>query len=152
MIDKDTDPDTIVEALQEKTGAKGNPKVANICEKDKHYNLFIDLEPAALKDLFPEGTTKTRLQANYMIYSMEIARNVRLCFRCGGYGHLAQACEAESPQCTFCAGPHERRQCPNQNDPFKKKCLHCDRTGHAATELKCPLYARNHRALLRKYF
>jgi hypothetical protein len=44
------------------------------------------------------------------------------CYRCQRVGHLAWACR-EPPRCGYCAGNHERQQCP---PGIAAKCIDCE--------------------------
>jgi len=67
--------------------------------------------------------------------------DIKQCFKCQGYGHLAIACKAKEV-CGLCAGDHDTRKCQTG----KEKCVNCDRKGlssnHTATSATCPVRQR----------
>lgn len=73
--------------------------------------------------------------------------NVKRCFRCWGYYHIAKNCTREEA-CTKCAGKHNTRECTST----QSKCINCVyinqslnlniNVEHSALDRECPTYKR----------
>jgi hypothetical protein len=73
------------------------------------------------------------------------AINIKRCFKCCSYKHLANECQSES-KCFICAGAHFSSEC----DKKIEKCINCVNrnnlmqtnidTSHNALSLNCPIY------------
>jgi hypothetical protein len=81
---------------------------------------------------------------------VELCKRAFICYRCGDYGHRAQHCKSPA-RCTFCAGGHEVRACPNRGRLSLRDCIHCPGKGHSATDLACPRYHRAHKSMMAKF-
>lgn len=73
--------------------------------------------------------------------------DVARCFKCQRYGHVAKHCSSDKPDCSFCAGEHDYKDCPNKNKKEKARCVNCMREGreedkHDAGWRQCPSYER----------
>ena len=60
--------------------------------------------------------------------------SVRQCFRCFSFDHYSNACTAETPACSICAGSHKYLEC---TDKDKVKCYLCGGK-HYAISPSCP--------------
>lgn len=58
---------------------------------------------------------------------------VTQCLRCQNFGHIAGKCRVLNPNCRFCSGNHDSKNCP---DTGKVKCVNCCGK-HAAMNSKC---------------
>lgn len=73
--------------------------------------------------------------------------DVMRCYKCNGYGHIAQNCKCENFACPLCAGDHQLQDC--KADPQNHKCINCIRensktnydadVNHCALSTKCPI-------------
>jgi hypothetical protein len=67
---------------------------------------------------------------------------VRQCFKCYKYGHIAKYCR-KTARCGHCAAAaHEQRgenACPNKQPSGTKKCVNC-RGSHTTWDRACPAY------------
>ncbi|XP_046750286.1 uncharacterized protein LOC124413608 [Diprion similis] len=73
--------------------------------------------------------------------------NVKRCFRCWGYYHIAKNCKRDVT-CTECAGNHNARECTST----QSKCINCIHKNqsfnlninveHSALDRDCPTYIR----------
>lgn len=73
--------------------------------------------------------------------------DVARCYKCQRYGHVAKHCNAAKSECSYCAGEHEYKVCPNKSDKTKVRCVNCKREGreddrHDAGWRRCPAYER----------
>lgn len=64
-------------------------------------------------------------------------REVRRCYKCQCYGHLAKFCTAATPVCGRCAGNHDTKECSGD---ATLKCSNCGE-GHRAGDPKCRIQA-----------
>lgn len=69
--------------------------------------------------------------------------NVRQCFNCWKFGHIAKDCKNTKPTCQVCAGEHQEKDCRSRN----VCCVNCK---YALEVLKIPNLDCNHRAYDRK--
>ena len=99
-----------------------------------HVKLFFDsnrVRDEVLKSgrLFAFGT---RVQ----VVEVDLNRDVRRCYRCQTYGHIAKsainACSNEEV-CGYCAGPHSTKVCAHSGQP---KCANCKKA-HRSGDPSC---------------
>jgi hypothetical protein len=152
-IDNQTSTEEVVQAINSRCDKNVATlhKVHDLPESDS-YHAFIDIPGDCLLKLFPEGGYKTKLKVNMTILNLEISKNVRICFRCGRFGHTAARCTSEEARCIHCAGAHQLKDCPVKSQRNKKNCLNCHTASHAATDFQCPAYKKQFLALMSKFF
>jgi hypothetical protein len=77
----------------------------------------------------------------FRVVEVDLNREVRRCFRCQAYGHIAKSttnsCEHEEVS-GFCAGGHSSKECPRTGQP---KCANCFKA-HRAGDPSCALQIR----------
>lgn len=92
------------------------------------------------------------LSAGYVIIGFDYCKvydaiDIRRCFKCCGFHHLASKCSSEAPICPRCAGNHALADCNNVN----LKCSNCTkhntrsnvkkvRVDHAVWDKSCEVY------------
>jgi hypothetical protein len=148
-IDSSTPVEDVKQALAEKL-QNTDINTIDLANNKSTYNAFFNLSIQDFKKLFPQGEISTKIEVNFMIFKIEIARSVYICYRCGSYGHVAKNCKSESPRCTHCAGKHEFTECPNRKSSCAR-CIHCKDQNHASTNLKCPLYKKHFTKMLSRF-
>lgn len=72
--------------------------------------------------------------------------NIRRCYKCWGFNHVAAKCSSDQHRCSKCSGNHHFKDCTSAEE----KCAACIDaahtlhlqidTKHAATSLQCPTY------------
>jgi hypothetical protein len=65
---------------------------------------------------------------------------MKQCFNCQRYGHTGPQCYAPTA-CAACAGPHSTRDCPDKEDPTRRKCVIC-KGPHGTWNNSCPARKR----------
>lgn len=73
--------------------------------------------------------------------------DVARCYKCQRFGHIAKHCTGEKSGCSFCAGEHEYKDCPDKNKKDKVCCINCRRekrveTKHDAGWRGCPVFEK----------
>ena len=72
---------------------------------------------------------------------------VRRCFKCQGFGHIAQDCPSKSHVCANCAGDHKTEGCQSSDIC----CANCKRDGHthdhSAFSLSCVSYIKEQKKI-----
>ena len=61
------------------------------------------------------------------------------CLKCRGWGHKAQACEAQVDTCGTCGEDHRTSSCPNAGKTY---CASCKSDAHASWDRSCPEFIR----------
>jgi len=93
------------------------------------------VKPVILCKLLEVG----KLKLDWQIVPLKEFQDVKQCFKCQRYGHLAASCKNEEA-CGICAGPHDTRKCTKVE---QEKCVNCGRKGgpdgHSATSRRCPV-------------
>lgn len=69
------------------------------------------------------------------------------CTRCLGYGHGRKLCKEPADLCSYCTGPHLRRDCPSYLMGETPNCRNCrlaknPEIGHNAFDSECPIRKR----------
>ena len=72
---------------------------------------------------------------------------IRQCFNCQAYGHIAQHCKRPT-SCAYCAQGHSSQECPTARDHARAQCAVCRKQnvkqsnkvpeGHFAFDRSCP--------------
>lgn len=97
----------------------------------------------------PETFKKTVGKKVFCGYTRcKVAEYARIsqCYRCQGYGHIANKCRATAAVCKHCAGSHNSQEC---KDLEKAKCANCDGP-YKASHLACPRREQILRSVLRR--
>lgn len=73
--------------------------------------------------------------------------DVARCYKCQRYGHVAKHCNSEKPRCSYCAGEHDFKDCPDRSKKDKVCCVNCKRDGrvevkHEVGWRRCPAYEK----------
>lgn len=68
-----------------------------------------------------------------IVVETDLNKEVRRCFRCQRYGHIAKVCKADH-KCGRCAKPHDTKLC---NSPDALKCVNCSKS-HRSGDPVCP--------------
>jgi hypothetical protein len=84
-----------------------------------------------------------KLYIQWTIISLEDFIEVRRCFKCQDYGHIARNCTSKLTYCPHCAGQHDSKTCPNLDK--QAKCINCSRHNKIRPLAKNP-YSTDHKA------
>ncbi|XP_071555864.1 uncharacterized protein [Temnothorax nylanderi] len=108
--------------------------------RDRKTGIWSDSEAICIQKMgeeLPEQVNILKTINN----TVPFQRSVRLCFKCGLFGHLSKYCE-KSPRCLQCASEDHQgsKEAPCTNP--KKKCINCGEE-HATSDRKCPKYLKN---------
>lgn len=125
-------------AIEEENNEILVAKIFRLKRRDRTTGLWVESETVCVQKLGEDLPENIRILKTINPTSPYIA-SVRLCFKCGFYGHLSKFCEREQ-KCLQCGGTHQNtKEAPCQ---LEKKCINCNET-HATTDRKCPFYIRN---------
>lgn len=97
--------------LTQSFGSKGNTWVLEVSPK-----------------LFKIMSSKRSISMAWRSYRFSEYIDLRRCFRCCAYGHIAANCKATNSACGLCAGHHETKDCPKTN---QNKCVNCLKHNHS---------------------
>ena len=74
------------------------------------------------------------------MYKFQKKPSVLVCFKCSGYGHMANGCSNIRSKCYKCSGDHAGFECLDKDkSSFRHKCPRCQ-GDHPATYAKCPVF------------
>ena len=105
--------------------------------KKKFRSCVIEVNPEHRMALLE----RKKVNINWYVCRVDDHISITQCFKCSGFGHIAAVCENDA-SCSFCAGAHDAKDCPNKK---ALKCVNCvvgnrSNTGHAATDkVNCPI-------------
>lgn len=101
--------------------------------KKEASTLLVDVTtPEEVNKLVEEGLV---LGANHLLCRRwDRAAEIRMCFRCQGYGHAAPTCKGKLA-CGHCGGEHDTRQ-HDMSRAYRKKCASCEGS-HGAWDKAC---------------
>ena len=102
--------------------------------KDGHVKLLFD-SASARDEAIQRGTLFVEGR-RIRVVEIDWSREVRRCYKCQKYGHLARQCTLppERSTCGYCSGQHKSSDC-DRSKP--NKCANCG-GGHPAGDLRCP--------------
>lgn len=83
--------------------------------------------------------SKEILHIGWRSYFFKESLNVKQCFNCWKFGHLAKDCKKETPTCQNCAGEHKEKDC-------KSTIICCANCKYAVEVLKITNINCNHKA------
>ena len=98
-----------------------------------HAKLFFD--DKSIRDTVLKAGRLFAFGRRFRVVEVDLNREVRRCFRCQVYGHIAKsatnACEKDEV-CGFCAGAHSTKACARAGQP---KCANCSKAHRAGDPL-----------------
>jgi hypothetical protein len=104
-----------------------------------HVKVFFDTKRA--RDEVLKAGRLFAAGRRFRVVEVDLNREVRRCFRCQAYGHIAKSatnsCDHEEV-CGFCAGGHSSKDCSRTGQP---KCANCAKA-HRAGDPSCPQQIR----------
>ena len=111
-----------------------------LSKSSEHVKLFLstrDCYLATLKKgrLYIKDQT-TAAFTSHRVVECDPNREVRRCFRCQAYGHVAAKC-LRAECCGFCASSHMSSLCKDSRDLAKHKCANC-KGAHQSGHSSCP--------------
>jgi len=117
---------------------QGAPETRQGNDRRTHGSLIVSVHtPGMQKLLIQKGIIINGLIYNTRLYNHRL--RLERCYRCAQWGHTQSTCAAQVC-CGHCAGPHDTRQCTNQD---QTKCANCHRSTHKAWEREgCIEYRR----------
>lgn len=98
-------------------------------------NIIIQLDSKSYECI----RKKEKIHIGWRSHFYKDSLNVKQCYNCWRYGHIAKDCKKESPTCQKCSGQHTDKEC--QTD--EECCVNCK---HAAEVLKIPNVNYKHKA------
>lgn len=106
-------------------------------------SIILEVDEATHEELLAKG----KLSVGWRKCPVYNHVNVKRCFKCWGYYHIAKNCNREET-CYKCAGKHNARECTVN----KSKCVNCTfknqtynlkiNVEHSALDRECPTYKR----------
>ena len=93
--------------------SKVNPEVG-------HVKLLFDSAPT--RNRIIERQSVSAFGRKFHAVELDWNREVRRCFHCQQYGHVAKMCAATTAKCGWCASDHDTRSCTSHEPP---SCCHC---------------------------
>ena len=104
----------------------------------KKGNAIIKVSPSIRNIIKAKGRLFLELQSFKCVDHIYIKQ----CYKCNGYGHTEKSlingtyhdtCPKKDPICAHCSGPHRFKECDQQNDPSKMKCINCHESNFSST-------------------
>lgn len=138
LMNKNFDYLSITE--REKLKEKVNIKYS-FATKENKVNWIAQMPGSYLNRLLKQEKVFIR----WRTYPIKEYINIRRCFKCQGYGHIAKYCNAPSQICEDCGQEgHDKKEC---NSKEVVKCINCIKTrrkdsNHTARNKQCPEYLR----------
>lgn len=105
--------------------------VSTFLDRKGNKNAVIDTDFEAAQYLLQNK----KLLIDMIRLRVEKYINIKRCFRCQRFGHLATNCNREFA-CSKCGESHDSRQCNSKEE----KCANCKATDHSASSKVCPSY------------
>ena len=100
-----------------------------------HVKLFFDSK--RVRDEVLKSGRLFAFGRRVQVVEVDLNRDVRRCYRCQTYGHIAKtpnnACSNEEVVCGYCAGPHLTKVCAHKGQP---KCANC-KLAHRSGDPSC---------------
>ncbi|OTF82890.1 hypothetical protein BLA29_006718 [Euroglyphus maynei] len=111
--------------------------------KEHLYNAAIQVTPAIRNIIM--NTLQGKINIEYDFIHVEDLSPLVQCYTCNGFNHISSKCPDATVTCSYCAGSHSFKVCPNKNGAAK--CSNCSRVGHSdchhsAIDRNCPIYQR----------
>jgi hypothetical protein len=100
-----------------------------------HAKLFFD--DKSIRDTVLKAGKLFAFGRRFRVVEVDLNREVRRCFRCQAYGHIAKSANnacVKDEVCGFCAGAHSTKTCTHTGQP---KCVNCAKA-HRAGDPCCP--------------
>ena len=134
---------------------------------EKSCQAVVKLDPAILQkldQLSASKPSKAIIYTNTTVCRYSNRFHILQCYVCQSFGHKAGSsfCPYNNTDvniCMYCSENHKSRNCPNKMDTEKHKCSNCLRFGnktetsenicHSTTDLVCPVYQRQMKAIVR---
>lgn len=115
-----------------------------LSQSSEHVKLFLSTKEcylATLKKgrLYIKDPT-TAAFTSHRVVECDPNREVRRCFRCQAYGHVAAKCN-RAECCGYCASSHLSTLCKVSRDPAKHTCSNC-KGSHQSGHSSCPYQIR----------
>lgn len=121
-------------------------KLISVHPLRKNGNLFqatFEVDPNTYQRLFEQA----HVLIGYDYCKVYDATEIKRCFKCSGFHHYANKCDAEAPTCPKCAENHVLSECKSSF----LKCIHCSnynsrgpthkvKTNHAVWDKSCFTY------------
>ncbi|XP_036146456.1 uncharacterized protein LOC118648143 [Monomorium pharaonis] len=129
----------IKKAIEEENSDIMIHNIFRLKKKDRTTALWTDSENICVQKMgedIPESLLIMRTINTVTPY----ISSVRLCYKCGYFGHISKYCE-RNPRCLQC-GESDHQSSKDQPCQKEKKCINCSGS-HSTTDRECPLYVRN---------
>lgn len=111
-------------------------KIFRLKRKDRNTGSWVDSETICVQ-ILGENLPNEIMILKTINPTSPYLTAVRLCFKCGFFGHLSKFCEIK---CLQCGGSHQSsKESPCQ---MPKKCINCG-DAHATTDRSCSVYKRH---------
>ena len=63
--------------------------------------------------------------------------DVRQCFKCQRFGHMATQCRASDPVCMYCSASHLTKNCPHKYNTASHRCVNCSHSSNTSLLESC---------------
>ena len=129
----------IKQAIEDENSEILIQNIFRLKRKDRNTNLWVDSESICIHKYGEDIPDRVIIMKTINPVFPYFAA-VRMCYKCGFYGHLKKYCEKES-RCMQCSETDHQssKECPCLKS---KMCINC-KGQHATTDRKCPMYVRN---------
>lgn len=107
-----------------------------LSKKTEHVKIYLSTKECQ-EELLTRGRIYMKREGNFTshkIVELDLNREVRRCYRCQKYGHLAGTCK-QTERCGRCAESHETKSC--KIDQARLKCVNCN-GNHSSGHTSCP--------------
>ena len=104
-----------------------------------HVKLFFGTK--SIRDAVVKAGNLFACGRRFRVVEVDLNREVRRCFRCQAYGHIAKTASnvcLHDEVCGFCAGAHSSKTCARTGPP---KCANCSKA-HRAGDPSCTFQIR----------
>ncbi|XP_018575954.1 uncharacterized protein LOC108914597 [Anoplophora glabripennis] len=137
LDDEDNLLDKII--LQNSINTEPNKRELKIVHKIKNHqgtmNVILQMDVHTYQCI----EKREKLHIGWKSCFFRVSVNVKQCYNCWKFGHIAKECKKETPTCQKCAGEHKATDC-NESEVC---CVNCR---YAAEVLKVPKIDSKHKA------
>lgn len=146
-ISNDLDETEVVEAIRDQNdfltdGDEFRLKVLKKAGNGKSSFAVLQCNGTCFRKLISAG----RINLGFNRCSVFENFDLRRCFKCWRFNHLARDCEVDKVVCLKCAGPHLCKDC-SEVDARCANCVYFNKefkcnfdTGHEVVDRECPVY------------